>query len=237
MDAVLAEEGIDLRTGVSAERVSRSETGVQVTLSDGSALEAEQLLVAVGRRYDFESLGLGEAGLDPAAGSIEVDERMRAGEGLWAVGDVTGKGAFTHVAVYQGRAAAADILGRDHPPADYRAVPRVTFTDPEVASVGLTQAQAEERGIEVKVGIAETSSSARGWIHGPGAEHGVNKLVADADAGVLVGASTMGPCAGDLVGLLVLAIKERIPVPALRDLIYPYPTFVRGLEDALAQLT
>lgn len=237
VDAALAEEGIDLRTGVSAERVSRSETGVQVTLSDGSALEAEQLLVAVGRRYDFESLGLGEAGLDPAAGSIEVDERMRAGEGLWAVGDVTGKGAFTHVAVYQGRAAAADILGRDHPPADYRAVPRVTFTDPEVASVGLTQAQAEERGIEVKVGIAETSSSARGWIHGPGAEHGVNKLVADADAGVLVGASTMGPCAGDLVGLLVLAIKERIPVPALRDLIYPYPTFVRGLEDALAQLT
>jgi pyruvate/2-oxoglutarate dehydrogenase complex dihydrolipoamide dehydrogenase (E3) component len=112
----------------------------------------------------------------------------------------------------------------------------VTFTDPEVASVGLSEAQARDKGLAVKTGIAKTSSSARGWIHGPGAEHGFTKLVADADAGVLVGASTMGPAAGEVLGLLVLAVKEHIPVASLRDLIYPYPTFVRGLEDALREL-
>ena len=84
--------------------------------------------------------------------------------------------------------------------------------------------------------MAETSSSSRGYIHGPGAEHGVAKLVADADEGVLVGASVMGPSAGEVLGLLVLAVKERIPIAALRELIYPYPTFVRGLEDALGDL-
>ena len=118
----------------------------------------------------------------------------------------------------------------------YRAVPRVTFTDPEVASVGLSEAQARQAGLTVRVGVAPTASTARGWIHGPGAEHGVIKLVADADQGVLVGGSVMGPAAGEIAGLLVLAIRERIPVVALRELIYPYPTFVRGVEDALRQL-
>ena len=115
-------------------------------------------------------------------------------------------------------------------------MPRVTFTDPEVASVGLTEAQA--RGVldHVRVGVAPTASSARGWIHGPGAEHGVVKLVADAGRGVLVGGSVMGPAAGEVVGLLVLAVRQRIPVAALRELVYPYPTFVRGVEDALRQL-
>jgi pyruvate/2-oxoglutarate dehydrogenase complex dihydrolipoamide dehydrogenase (E3) component len=152
------------------------------------------------------------------------------------VGDVTGKGAFTHVAVYQGRIAAADILAVDHQPADYTAVPRVTFTDPEVASVGRTEAQAKGAVERVGVGVAATASSARGWIHGPGAEQGVIKLVADAGRGVLVGGSVMGPAAGEIIGLLALAVRERIPVAALRELIYPYPTFVRGVEDALRQL-
>lgn len=237
MDDVLADEGIELRAGVSADRVSASSSGVSATLSDGSSVDGARLLVAVGRRYDLTGIGVAEAGIDPDAGSIEVDEHLRAAEGVWAVGDVTGKGAFTHMATYQGRIAVADILERDHAGADYRAVPRVTFTDPEVASVGLTHAQAQGRGLDVEVGVSETASSARGWIHGPGAEHGVTKLVADAREGVLIGASTMGPAAGEVVGLLILAIKERIPVASLRQLIYPYPTFVRGLEDALAQLS
>jgi pyruvate/2-oxoglutarate dehydrogenase complex dihydrolipoamide dehydrogenase (E3) component len=177
------------------------------------------------------------AGLDPAARSIAVDEHLRAGDGVWAAGDVTGHGAFTHLAVYQARIALADVLGRAHAPADYRALPRVTFTDPEVASVGMTEAQAREAGISVRTGVAATASPTRGWIHGPGAEHGVAKLVADADRGVLVGASVMSPAAGEVVGLLVLAIKQRVPVAALRELIYPYPTFVRGLEDALEALS
>ncbi|MGH2693222.1 MAG: dihydrolipoyl dehydrogenase family protein [Actinomycetota bacterium] len=229
---VLRSEGMTLHIGVSAQSVKRSDGGTAVELSDGRVIEAERLLVATGRRTNLSELGIDAAGLDPEARAIEVDEHMRAGDGLWAVGDVTSRGGFTHLAVYEGRVAAADILGQENRPADYSAVPRVTFTDPEVASVGLTEAQAKEQGIEVRTGVSTTSSSSRGWIHGPGAEHGVTKVVADADRDVLVGASTMGPAAGEVLGLFVLAIKEKIPIPALRDLIYPYPTFVRGVEDA-----
>jgi pyruvate/2-oxoglutarate dehydrogenase complex dihydrolipoamide dehydrogenase (E3) component len=236
MRAVLEEDGMTLRTGVSAKSVRRGGPGVVVELSDGGQLEAERLLVAIGRRSDLRSLGVDAAGLDPDAAAVAVDEHLRAAPGVWAVGDVTGHGAFTHLAVYQGRIAAADVLGRDHQPADYSAVPRVTFTDPEVATVGLTEAQARQAGHRVRTGVATTASSARGWIHGPGAEHGVMKLVADADEGVLLGGSVMSPAAGEVAGLLVLAIRQRVPLATLRELIYPYPTFVRGLEDALREL-
>jgi pyruvate/2-oxoglutarate dehydrogenase complex dihydrolipoamide dehydrogenase (E3) component len=236
LGAALEEEGIELRCGASADKVASSEGGISVHLSDGATLTGERLLVATGRRRNLSSLGLESVGLDPGARAVEVDASLRAAESVWAVGDVTGKGEFTHVAVYQGRIAARDIMGQDHPPADYSAVPRVTFTDPEVASVGLSEARARDSGVRVRTGMAETSSSSRGYIHGPGAEHGVAKLVADADEGVLVGASVMGPSAGEVLGLLVLAVKERIPIAALRELIYPYPTFVRGLEDALGDL-
>ena len=235
----LRRDGVDVRVGVTARSVRRTGTGVKVALGGGAAVEAERLLVATGRRSDLGRLGVDAAGLDPGAKAIPVNERLRAdgaAEGVWAVGDVTGKGAFTHVAVYQGRIAAADILGRDPAPADYSAVPHVTFTDPEVASVGRTEAEAREAGYDVRVGVAPTASSARGFIHGPGAEDGVVKLVADARHGFLVGGSVMGPRAGEVVGLLVLAVRQRVPVATLRELIYPYPTFVRGLEDALAQL-
>ena len=233
---VLGEEGIALHTGVSARRSRKVADGVEVEVSDGRSFRAEQLLVATGRKANLSELGLENIKLDPDARHIDVDEHMRAGERVWAVGDITGKGQFTHLAVYQGRIAAADILGQEHRPADYRAVPRVTFTDPESGSVGLTAQRAHEAGINVRVGITETKSSARGWIHGPGAEHGVIKLVADGDRGVLVGGSAMGPPAGEIVGFLTLAIKEKVPIENLRDLIYPYPTFVRGVEDALRQL-
>jgi pyruvate/2-oxoglutarate dehydrogenase complex dihydrolipoamide dehydrogenase (E3) component len=236
MRAVLEEDGMTLRTGVSAKSVRRGGPGVVVELSDGGQLEAERLLVAIGRRSDLRSLGVDAAGLDPDAAAVAVDEHLRAAPGVWAVGDVTGHGAFTHLAVYQGRIAAADVLGRGHQPADYSAVPRVTFTDPEVATVGLTEAQARQAGHRVRTGVATTASSARGWIHGPGAEHGVMKLVADADEGVLLGGSVMSPAAGEVAGLLVLAIRQRVPLATLRELIYPYPTFVRGLEDALREL-
>jgi pyruvate/2-oxoglutarate dehydrogenase complex dihydrolipoamide dehydrogenase (E3) component len=213
---VLNQEGIALHTRVSA-RVARAITGgVAVELSDGGGLTAERLLVATGRRANLGSLGLESVGLDPDARFLEVDGHMRVGEGLWAVGDITGKGQFTHVAVYQARIAAADILGQDHVWADYRAVPRVTFMDPEVASVGLIAQKAHEQGINVRVGLTETKRSPRGWIHGPGAEHGVIKLVADADRDILVGGSMMGPAAGEIVGFLALAIKERIPLEHCR---------------------
>jgi pyruvate/2-oxoglutarate dehydrogenase complex dihydrolipoamide dehydrogenase (E3) component len=236
MDALVREEEMRLVTGMSATSVRRVGGGVEVSLEDGTNIRGERLLVATGRRLTIGSLGVEAIGLDPEARSIPTDEHLRAAEGVWAIGDVTGHGAFTHVAMYEARIATADILGQDHRPADYRAVPRVTFTDPEVASVGLTEARALEAGLPVRTGMVDTRSSARGWIHGPGAEHGVIKLVADERQEVLVGASVMSPAAGEVVGLLVLAIEERIPIGALRALIYPYPTLVRGVEDALREL-
>ncbi len=125
-----------------------------VKLDNGETLTADRLLVAAGRRTDMAALGIGAMGLDESARGVETDERMRAAEGLWAIGDITGRGAFTHMSMYQARIAAADILGEDDPEtADYRAVPRVTFTDPEIGSVGLSEAAARERGLTVRTGI------------------------------------------------------------------------------------
>jgi pyruvate/2-oxoglutarate dehydrogenase complex dihydrolipoamide dehydrogenase (E3) component len=233
---VFASEGIELRTGVGAEGVAAAGDGVAVTLSDGSTVTGERLLVATGRRVELAPLGVDTVGIDPAGRGVPVDEHLRAGDGLWAVGDVTGVAGFTHVAVYQGRIAAADILEQPHEPADYTAVPRVTFTDPEVASVGLSEKDARERGLDVRVGASPTNASTRAYIHGPGAQEGVTKVIADAARGVLVGASIMGPAAGEMIGIFLLAVRQQIPVAALRELIYPYPTFLRGIEPALKEL-
>ncbi|HMC53267.1 MAG TPA: NAD(P)/FAD-dependent oxidoreductase, partial [Acidimicrobiales bacterium] len=162
---VFAREGIAVRTGVRAERVGRDGGRIAVTLADGSRVAAERLLVATGRRVDLAGLGASAIGLDEAARSVPTDEHMRAAPGVWAVGDITGAGAFTHVAMYQARIAIADILGRPHAPADYRALPRVTFTDPEVGSVGLSEEDAAARGLAVRTGQTSIPGSTRGWIH------------------------------------------------------------------------
>jgi pyruvate/2-oxoglutarate dehydrogenase complex dihydrolipoamide dehydrogenase (E3) component len=155
---------------------------------------------------------------------------------LWAVGDITGRGSFTHMAVYEAGIAVDDILGVAHPrSAQTHAVSRVTFTDPEVGSVGLTEAQARAAGLNVRVGVADSSTSSRGWLHGAGNE-GLMKLVEDADRGVLVGASSVGPRGGDVLGLFNLAVHASVPVAELRSMIYAYPTFYRGALDALAAL-
>jgi pyruvate/2-oxoglutarate dehydrogenase complex dihydrolipoamide dehydrogenase (E3) component len=135
----LAADGIDVHTSVTIEEIGYAHGEFQLGLADGTTLRAEKLLVSTGRRAELEELGLETAGLDPGARFIEVDERMRAGDRLWAVGDVTGHGGFTHVAMYQAGIAVRDILGQAGPPADYRALPRVTFTDPEIGSVGMTE--------------------------------------------------------------------------------------------------
>ncbi len=236
IDEAVRRDGIILITGATATAAASSERGITVELSDGTHLEGEQLLVATGRRPDLGSLGVAELGFDPGARSVPTDENLRAGDGVWAVGDVTGHGEFTHVAYYQAQIAAADILDTEHEPADYTAVPRVTFTDPEVASVGLTEAAARAGGLDVRVGVLPTSSSDRGWLHGPGADLGVTKVVADAAAGVLVGGSAMGPASGEVVAFLALAIRARIPVGLLMEVIYPYPTFTRGVRGALRRL-
>ena len=166
---------------------------------------------------------------------MKVDEHMRAGDRLWAVGDLTGHGAFTHVAMYQADIAVRDILGEPGPPADYRALPRVTFTDPEIGVVGLTEAGARAAGLHTKVGIAQVPGTTRGWIHKAG-NAGFIKLVADAEQGVLVGATSAGPSGGEVLSALAVAVHARVPVGALRHMIYAYPTFHRGIEEAVRDL-
>jgi pyruvate/2-oxoglutarate dehydrogenase complex dihydrolipoamide dehydrogenase (E3) component len=232
---VFAREGIDVRTGVGARSVGRTSAGIEVTLENDERVTGERLLVATGRRTDLRPLGVATVGLDEDARAVRVDERLRAADRLWAIGDVTGLGPFTHVAVYQARIAAADILGEPAPPADYRALPRVTFTDPEVGAVGLTEQRARDEGIDVRIGFAPLPDSSRGWIHKIGNE-GFFKLIADRRRGVLVGATSVGPHGGETLGLLTLAVHAEIPVEQLRWMIYAYPTFHRGIEDALRDL-
>ncbi|RNL80588.1 dihydrolipoyl dehydrogenase family protein [Halostreptopolyspora alba] len=234
--AVFENEGISVHTGTSARRVRYLDGQFSVELSSGTTLSAECLLVATGRRSDLATLGVGAVGLDESARTVEVDGRMRAADGVWAVGDVTGRGAFTHTSVYQAAIAAADILGEGGDPADYRAEPAVTFTDPEIAEVGLTEARARERGLAVRTGRAEIPATARGWIHKAGND-GVITLVADAERGVLVGATVVAPSGGEVLGALAVAVHAEVPVARLRGMILAYPTFHRGIEDALADLS
>lgn len=235
---VLRAEGIDVRTGVGISSVTRDRQ-VSVTFADGSVVGADEILVAAGRTPNVRGIGLDTIGLDETARpSFSVDEhmRVRGTDRLWAIGDIAGKGAFTHMAVYEAGVAVDDILGAVSPRiAQDHAVSRVTFTDPEVGSVGMTEAQARAAGINVRVGLADSSTSSRGWLHGAGND-GLMKLVADADRGILIGATTVGPRGGELLGLFNLAVHARVPISELRSMIYAYPTFYRGTLDALAAL-
>jgi len=167
-------------------------------------------------------------GLDETAPAVPVFDLMRVAPGVWAVGDLTGKGAFTHIAMYQARICVAAILGHPIAAADYRALPRVTFTDPEIGSVGLTEAAAREAGGDVTVLHESVAASARGWIH---KGEGLVKLVAV--DGVLVGATSMGPAGGEVLAMLTLAVHTRLTLSTLREMIYAYPTFHRAVDSAL----
>ncbi|THA79243.1 NAD(P)/FAD-dependent oxidoreductase [Streptomyces sp. A0642] len=233
---VLRADGVTVLTGARAQQAGHDGTAFTLGLGDGAEpLRAERLLVAAGRHADLTALGVDTVGLDPAAGAVPTDGQMRAGEGLWAVGDITGRGAFTHVSMYQAQIAVRDILGEAGPDADYRALPRVTFTDPEIGAVGLTERQARARGLRVRTSVLPLASSTRGWIHGPGNE-GFIKLVEDADRGVLVGATSAGPAGGEVLYGLNVAVHAAVPVDRLRHMIYTYPTFHRTVEAALGAL-
>lgn len=251
---VFTHEGITVVTGTGATQIDHDGTAFQVQLADGRVLTSEKLLVATGRRVGLAGVGVDVLGVDTKGRSLPVDDRLRivtdesgaAGTGaarigaagaarVWAVGDITGKGAFTHIAMYQAGIVVADILGVDHFAADYKALSRVTFTDPEIGSVGLSQQAAIDAGVDVAVGTTNVPSTARGWLHKAGNE-GFIKVVADRTRDVLVGATAMGPNGGEVLGLLALAVHAEIPIAQLRSMIYAYPTFHRGIEDAIGNL-
>jgi len=236
LGGVLEAEGITVHVGVGVRRVDPDSDGVVVTLGGATVVRAERLLVATGRRVDLAATGAETVGVDVTARALPIDDRCRVTDSVWGVGDVTGHGAFTHVAMYQAGIVIRDILGQAGPPADYRALPRVTFTDPEVGSVGLTEHAARHGGVDIRVGTTSMPGTARGWIHKTGNE-GLIKLVEDSARGVLIGATVMGPAAGEVLGALALAVHAEVPTGTLRSMIYAYPTFHRGVEDALRALT
>ncbi|WP_344311508.1 NAD(P)/FAD-dependent oxidoreductase [Fodinicola feengrottensis] len=228
---ILVAEGLTVHTGAKIARVSY-DGGFSVEL-DGGMVTAEKLLVAAGRRTALGELGVGALGLDESARFLEPDDRMRIADGVYAIGDITGKGAFTHMSMYQAAVATRTVLGQDGPPAAYHAVPRVTFTDPEIGSVGMTEKQARNAGSRVRIGLTQLPSSARGWIHKVGND-GFIKLV-ESD-GILVGATAAGPSGGEVLSALTVAVHARLSTESLRHMIYAYPTFHRAIEDALGKL-
>ncbi len=194
---VLQREGIELWLKSRAQSVAPRGDAIAVNLDGGRQVTGQALLVATGRRANLQDIGLETVGLDPSARLLEPDDHLRVGERLWAIGDVTTSGGFTHMAIYE--------------------------------------EQARKKGINVRTGIQKASVTSRGWIHGPGND-GLIKVVEDADRRVLVGATTMGPRGGDLLGIFELAIKLQIPSDELRHLIYAYPTFYRGTGEAVRKL-
>jgi pyruvate/2-oxoglutarate dehydrogenase complex dihydrolipoamide dehydrogenase (E3) component len=229
----LEEDGITLMVGDPCEAVEGHRASVVLHLKSGAIVNADRLLVATGRRPNVEAWR--ESGLaQTERGWLKVDpSTLEAHADVYGAGDVTGLGGFTHLAYYHGQVIARRLRGEDAR-ADHTAVPRVTFTDPEVASVGLSEALAVERGLDVAVAGADPAEAARGYIHD--FHGGALKLVADRKRGVLVGATMVTPRAGEILGELVLAVKVGTPVRDLADVIHPFPAFNRVLGAVLGEL-
>ena len=213
LQEALAGEDMALHLGVKIERVDErgSESSFRLTLEGGDVVKGERLLVATGRKANVEGFGFEQLGLTIGKTGIEVDERLRAATNVWAIGDVNGIAMFTHVGKYQARVAAADAAGLDAR-ADHSAVPAVTFTDPQVASVGQTS------GKGLVTSTWKVNATARASTYERPKRDGLLKVFADPERGVLVGAAAVGPEAGEWLGQLTLAVKARVPVSrAARD--------------------
>ena len=229
----LEADGVTLLIGDPCVAVEPHGAGVMVSLQSGTIVEADRLLVATGRRPNFEAWR--ESGLTQTErGWLKVNPlTLEAHADVYGAGDVTGLGGFTHLAYYHGQVIARRLRGEDAR-ADHTAVPRVTFTDPEVASVGLSEAAAVQHGLDVVVAGVDPGDTARGYIHD--FRGGAMKLVADRKRGVLVGATMVTPRAGEILGELVLAVKVGTLVRDLADVIHPFPAFNRVLGAVLGEL-
>jgi dihydrolipoamide dehydrogenase len=238
----LQARGIDVHSGVGLSSVTRRNGKIVACLADGQTVTSDQLLVASGRKPRVVDIGLESVGLG-SRDRLAIDEHGRViggPDGLWAVGDVTGVAAFTHVAKYQGRAVAANILqavtGKGEPrPLDYRAVPRVVFSDPEVAAVGLTEEAARAGGVEVRAATAELTAITRPYTYEE-QPRGLLRLIVDAHSGVVLGAWAVGPLASEWIHVAAIAIAARLTAAFLRDTIYQYPTFAEAYISAAEQL-
>ncbi len=218
---------VDVRIGVLAERVSSDSGGVTVELNDGDRVEAEELLVAIGRVPRTKEIGLDSAGVEPGEhGFLETDARLRVGgrEWLYAVGDVNGRALFTHMGKYQAWIAAENVLGREvESIAEGIGSPRVTFTDPQVAAAGKTLAQAKEAGIDARAVDVPTDGTAGASFQGKDTG-GTSRFVVDQDKQMIVGATFTGFETADFLHAATIAILGEVPLSRLRHAIPAYPT-------------
>ncbi len=223
----LEAEGIELHFGQHATAARRDGGDYVLELPDGKELRGDRLLVATGRRPRVDGIGLENLGIEPSKRGIEVDSRMNAAEGVWAIGDVTGVWPFTYVGKYQGRVVAANILGRPRE-ANYDAVPRVVFTDPQAASVG--EAEGEMTATTPVASVPRTATYTRAYEE----KNGFLTLVSDGRR--LTGAYALGPDAGEWLQQATVAIRAEVPLEVLNDVIQPFPTFSEIFLYALTEL-
>jgi len=221
------EEGIAVLLNARAGSAARTNGTISLRLEDGRELEGDELLVGVGRRPSTGDLGLETVGLEPGR-AIEVDDSLRAvgveGGWLYAIGDVNGRAPLTHMGKYHGRLAGDAILGKEvRALADELALPRVTFTDPQVAAVGLTEEQARDKGIEVRAVTYGTGEVAGAYTRGNGIK-GTSKLVVDEPRGVLVGATFTGPEVQELLHSATIAVVGQVPLETLWHAVPSFPT-------------
>jgi pyruvate/2-oxoglutarate dehydrogenase complex dihydrolipoamide dehydrogenase (E3) component len=229
--------GVSLRIGMGATRVAPTSAGTaKVFLQDGSAVEADRVILAAGREPATSDLGLETLGIAVQEnGVVSVDDhcRVQGQEHVWAVGDLTGIAPYTHGADYQGRVVAANLLG-GCATADYTAMPRVIYTGPPLAGVGLTERQARAKGLDVVVATTDLQELARSSTDGSAGGRLV--LVADRERGVLVGAGAIGACADDWISEASVAIRGQVPVRVLADVVHPFPTNAQAYEVPLREL-
>src|ERR671917_1796746 len=233
----LEEEDIGVRAGRRAEKARKEGEDAVITLDDGEEIRTDVLIMTAGRTPRVEGIGLDSVGLEENKGGLAVDDRCRVEgtSGLWAVGDVTGVLLFTHVAQYQGRVVAANILGGDRR-ADYSGIPRVVFSDPEVAATGLTEEQARDQGMDVASIDLELPKALARPVTYEKEPRGNLGLVVDRDERVLVGAWAVAPLAGEWIHQACLAIKAGVFAGALLDSVFQFPTFSQGYLEALENL-
>jgi pyruvate/2-oxoglutarate dehydrogenase complex dihydrolipoamide dehydrogenase (E3) component len=223
----LRAEGIELVLGAKVTGASRDGDDFVLTTDGGRELRGDKLLVATGRRPRVEGIGLESVGIEPDPHGVKVDDHLRAGERLWAIGDVNGAWPLTHVGKYEGEVVASNILGEDRP-VNYDAVPRVTYTDPQAGAVGANEG--EFSGTTKLFEVAKTATYTHAWEN----QHGYLTLLGDGER--IVGAHALGPEAGEWLQQATLAIRAKVPIEILADTIQPFPSFSEIYVEALKAL-
>ncbi len=227
----LQKQGVTVHVNTKVEKVERTPAGVRVQVSGNTSLEAERVLIAAGRRLNSHGIGLEAVGVKTERGAIQVNERMETSvSGLYAIGDVTGISLLAHVASMQGLVAAANATG-GHETMDYSAIPNCIYTDPEIASVGLSEPQAKEQGRAIKVGRFNFAALGKAMCIGETA--GMVKVVADAQTDKVLGVGIVGPHATDIIAEGVLAVRHGLTVHQVAETIHSHPTLPEAVGEAM----